>query len=201
VEHLFLIAGLGNPGSEYAQTRHNAGFMVLDRFAARRKVAWKEEGKFQARVGRTDYEGRRLLLVEPLTYMNSSGQAVQAVVTYFKVPLSQLLVVVDDADLGLGEIRLRANGSSGGHHGLESIEQHVGTREYARQRIGIGRRADGVREITDFVLGRFAGTELPVLEMVLERARKQIECWVTAGVQKAMNEFNGLVEPPVVKES
>jgi PTH1 family peptidyl-tRNA hydrolase len=112
-----------------------------------------------------------------------------------------LLVVVDDADLGIGEIRLRGSGSSGGHHGLESVEQHLATREYARLRIGIGRRTDGVREITGHVLGRFAAEERLLLDAVLQRACDQMECWVSAGLKKAMNDFNGAVNPPLAKEN
>lgn len=132
--------------------------------------------------------------------MNLSGVAVQSVVGFYKVPLQRLLVVVDDADLPFGEIRLRAQGSSGGHHGLESIEACLGSREYARVRIGIGRRMEGVREITGHVLGRFEEGDLPVLSGMLDRACDQIECWLTAGISQAMSKFNGIINPPQVKE-
>lgn len=122
--------------------------------------------------------------------MNSSGESVAPLMAFYRVPLARFLVVVDDADLPLGEIRLRASGSSGGHHGLESIEQHLGTRAFARQRIGIG-RATGAREITDYVLGRFHSTEASAADKVLTMACDQVECWLTAGIQKAMNRFNG----------
>ena len=135
---------------------------------------------------------RRVLLCEPQTYMNSSGEAVGAVVAFYRVPLAGLLVVVDDADLPLGEIRLRPGGSSGGHHGLESIEQHLGTREYARLRIGIGRQS-GAREITGYVLGRFSSTEAALVDRVLTVASDQAETWLEAGIQKAMSQFNGVV--------
>jgi PTH1 family peptidyl-tRNA hydrolase len=133
--------------------------------------------------------------------MNLSGLAVRAVAAFYKIAVERVLVVVDDADLPLGEIRMRSSGSSGGHHGLESIEQHLGTREYARVRVGIGRRADGVRQITDYVLGRFEQADMPLLDAVLERACNQIECWLTAGVAKAMNDFNGMINTPLVKEN
>jgi peptidyl-tRNA hydrolase, PTH1 family len=201
VETLHLIVGLGNPGRDYALTRHNTGFMVVDRFAARRRAVWKTERRFQARVARVEFEGRSVVLCEPQTFMNSSGSAVQAVATYYKVPIGQLLVAVDDADLPLGGIRMRPGGSSGGHHGLESIEQHLGTREYARVRIGIGRRSEDTREITDYVLGRFTSGEMSLLEASLDRTCDQMECWVTDGVKKAMNEFNGMINTPLVKES
>ena len=201
MENTYLIAGLGNPGAEYAGTRHNVGFMAVAQFAVCLHAAWKTEERFQVRLARADIEGRKLLLGQPQTFMNSSGASIRALADYFKVPLSRLLVVVDDADLSLGEIRLRARGSSGGHHGLESVEEHVGTRSFARLRIGIGRRTDGVREITDYVLGKFQREERKLLETVLERVVRQIECWVTDGIQRAMNEFNGAIAAPPAKES
>ena len=137
---MYLMVGLGNPGSEYARTRHNAGFLVVQSLAEKWRAAWKYEKKFSARVAHAEREGRRVLLCEPQTYMNSSGEAVGSVMEFFRVPASRLLVAVDDADLPFGEIRLRPSGSSGGHHGLESIEQHVASREFARLRLGIGRK-------------------------------------------------------------
>jgi PTH1 family peptidyl-tRNA hydrolase len=125
--------------------------------------------------------------------MNLSGEAVRAVMDFYKLPPKQLLVAVDDADLPLGEIRLRAGGSSGGHHGLESIEQQLATREFARLRVGIGRR-EGARAITDHVLGKFAAGDAALLEKVLARAADQAECWLTGGIEKAMNQFNGVVD-------
>ena len=125
--------------------------------------------------------------------MNLSGEAVGALKNFYQLPLSRLLVAVDDADLPLGEIRLRARGSSGGHHGLESVEQHLATREFARLRLGIG-RADGAREITDYVLARFDPAERGLMEQVMERAADQVECWLAGGIEKAMNQFNGNVE-------
>jgi peptidyl-tRNA hydrolase, PTH1 family len=200
VENVSVIVGLGNPGREYAQTRHNAGFLAVESFAQRRRATWKEQSRFQARWARTELEGRLVVLCEPQTYMNASGIAVQAVTAYFKAALDRLLVIVDDADLPLGTIRMRPSGSSGGHHGLESIEQHLGTREYARIRIGIGRK-DEAREITNYVLGRFADSELSLLQANLERVCDQIECWLRAGVRKAMSEFNGTINTAVAKES
>jgi PTH1 family peptidyl-tRNA hydrolase len=189
---LHLIVGLGNPGAEYAKTRHNAGFLAVERLAGRWQAGWAYEKKFNARVARAERGERRVLLTEPQTYMNSSGEAVGALAAFYQVPLKRLLVVVDDADLPLGELRLRAGGSSGGHHGLESIEQHLGTREFARLRIGIGRAA-GAREITDYVLGRFSAAEAALADEVLTVACDQVECWLNDGIQKAMNQFNGVV--------
>ena len=184
--------GLGNPGAEYARTRHNAGFLVTERLAQRWQAAWSYERKFNARVASAQRGQERVLLCQPQTYMNSSGEAVGPLAAFYGVPLAALLILVDDADLPLGELRLRPNGSSGGHHGLESVEQHLGTRQYARLRIGIGRQP-GAREITDYVLGRFHSTEAALVDKVLTVASDQVECWLDAGIQKAMSQFNGVV--------
>ncbi|HYE30127.1 MAG TPA: aminoacyl-tRNA hydrolase [Methylomirabilota bacterium] len=189
---LSLIAGLGNPGAEYARTRHNIGFLLADLLAERWKVNWKEERKFRARVGQGTLGERRLVLCEPLTYMNASGEAVASVRDFYKVPNSQLLVLVDDADLPFGALRLRGDGSTGGHHGLESVESHLGTRQYARLRLGIGRRDQTVRDIHDHVLGRFSADEMPALTKILDRAANQVECWLNEGLAKAMSLYNGL---------
>ena len=192
MENLYLVVGLGNPGAEYARTRHNAGFMLAERLAQRWQAGWAFEKKFNARLARAEQRERRVLLCEPETFMNSSGEAVAAVAEFFRVAVSRLVVAVDDADLPLGQLRLRPGGSSGGHHGLESIEQHLGTREYARLRIGIGRQ-DGAREITGYVLGRFGSTEAALVDKVLNVAADQVETWLAAGIQTAMSQFNGAV--------
>src|SRR5438477_846934 len=194
MENRYLIVGLGNPGAEYVRTRHNAGFMVVERLAALWKAKWALHERFASRLAKAERDGRKAMLCQPQTYMNQSGEAVGKLIEYFRVPLEQLLVVVDDADLPLGEIRLRPRGSSGGHHGLESIERRLGTRAYARLRIGIGRTAVAAREITNYVLGRFNAEETPLLEKVLDRAADQIECWLSAGIGTAMNQFNGAVQ-------
>lgn len=192
MDSLYLIVGLGNPGSEYARTRHNAGFLVLGRLAERWRSDWAFEKKFNARLARAERSNRRVLLCEPQTFMNASGESVAAVKDFFRVALARLLVVVDDADLPLGHLRLRPGGSSGGHHGLESVEQHLGSRDYARLRVGIGRQ-DGAREITRHVLGRFGSTEAALADKVLTVASDQAETWLEAGIQKAMSQFNGVV--------
>ena len=188
----FLIVGLGNPGREYAQTRHNAGFLLVERLVKRWHANWNRGKKFDARLARANVEGRQVWLGQPQTFMNASGEAVGALVKFYRVPGAGVLVAVDDADLPLGEIRLRPSGSSGGHHGLESVEQHLGTRDYARLRIGIGRKA-GKREITDYVLGRLNAAESALMDKVLDVACDQAECWLREGTQKAMNQFNGAI--------
>jgi peptidyl-tRNA hydrolase, PTH1 family len=193
MESWYLIVGLGNPGAEYARTRHNAGFMLADLLAERWRANWNNEKKFQARVAKAEWQGKRVLLCEPQTYMNASGEAVGGLVQFYQLPLTQVLVVVDDADLPLGEIRLRPGGGAGGHHGLESVASHLGSKEYPRLRIGIGRK-DATRQIVGHVLGKLAADEMVVMEKVLARATAQLECWLTHGLQKAMSQFNGVIE-------
>ena len=194
MENRYLIVGLGNPGAEYAGTRHNAGFMVVERLAGRWRAKWALDDKFMSRLAKVERDGRRLMLGQPQTYMNQSGEAVGKLTKYFRIPLERLLAVVDDADLPLGEIRLRRQGSSGGHRGLKSIEQHLGSREYARLRVGIGRAPGAAREITDHVLGRFTAEESALLKKALDRAADQIECWLKDGIAKAMSQFNGAAQ-------
>ena len=193
-DNLYLIVGLGNPGKEYDGTRHNVGFALVERLAKGWRADWELKKKFSSRLAQVDRDGRRMVLCKPQTYMNASGEAVAAVCDYYKLSPKHVLILVDDADLSLGTIRLRPDGSSGGHHGLESIEQHLGTRAYARLKIGIGRREQDGRQISGYVLSRFASDEKKVVEQVLERASQQVECWLNAGVQEAMNKFNGAIQ-------
>jgi peptidyl-tRNA hydrolase, PTH1 family len=196
MENPYLIVGLGNPGADYARTRHNVGFVVVERLAERWRASWALEKKFNARLARAEREVRRVLLCKPQTYMNSSGEAVRAVTAFYDVAPARVLVVMDDADLPLGHLRLRPSGSAGGHHGLESIEQHLGTREYPRLRVGIGRQ-EGAREITGHVLGRFGSTEAKLADKVLTVAADQAATWLEAGIQKAMSQFNGMIDDSV----
>ena len=167
----------------------------MDQLAERWRADWKSEKKFRARIARAELNERQALLCKPQTFMNSSGEAVTAMVNFYRVELPRVLVIVDDADLPLGQLRLRPSGSSGGHHGLESVERHLGSREYARLRIGIGRTA-GPREITGHVLGRFSSTEAELADKVFAVASDQAECWFNDGIQKAMNQFNGTIVGP-----
>jgi PTH1 family peptidyl-tRNA hydrolase len=193
MEPMHLIVGLGNPGADYAKTRHNAGFLLVEKLAEQWQAGWTNERKFQARVARAECASKKVLLAEPQTFMNLSGEAVGALVKFYQLPLEKILVVVDDADLPLGEIRLRPGGGTGGHHGLESVTQHLGSKDFARLRIGIGRKNEA-REITGHVLGKFGADESALLEKVLERAANQMAYWLDAGLQKAMNQFNGVVD-------
>jgi PTH1 family peptidyl-tRNA hydrolase len=187
-----LIVGLGNPGAQYSRTRHNAGFLLVEKLAVRWKIGWSDEKKFKSRAAQVQRNGERVWLCQPQTFMNLSGEAVEPMMKFYQLPLARLLVAVDDADLPFGSIRLRPGGSSGGHHGLESIEKHLGSQATARLRIGIG-RLDGMREISNHVLGKFDASDSVLLEQVLTRAAEQAECWLDTGIEKAMNQYNGAV--------
>jgi peptidyl-tRNA hydrolase, PTH1 family len=182
-----LIVGLGNPGSEYARTRHNAGFMVLERLATRHGITGVKS-RFSAGVLDGQVAGHRCLLVQPMTFMNRSGQTVAEAVNFYKLELKDLLVVVDEAALPVGSIRLRATGSAGGHNGLSDIENRLGTQDYPRLRIGVESPTRASRK--DFVLGRFTEEQLADLDPALERACDAIECWLNDGIDKAMSLFN-----------
>lgn len=196
MENLHLIVGLGNPGAKYARTRHNVGFRLVEELGNRWQAIWKTEKKFFAHTARVERNGKPVMLAQPQTFMNASGESVGAMMAYYRLKPAQLVVAVDDADLPLGEIRLRSRGSSGGHHGLESIEKHLGTQDFGRLRIGIGRTEDGRREITDYVLTPFSGPDAAMVEKVLTAASEQIECWLVSGIEKAMSQFNGALKGP-----
>ena len=186
-----IIAGLGNPGPEYAGTRHNAGFMVIECLVSRWGGVWEKAPKFQADLVPSRRSGRRVWLCRPRTYMNLSGEAVGALARYYQVPIEQVMVVVDDADLPLGTVRMRGEGGNSGHRGLESVEGALGGRGYGRQRIGIGRASAGRGEMVGHVLGRFTPEEQGWMSRVVQRAADQLECWLADGVVMAMNRFNG----------
>src|SRR3954463_7445000 len=194
MERWCVVAGLGNPGSQYSRTRHNIGFMAVERLADRWRASWSREPKFKARLARSDRDEQKVLLCEPETFMNCSGDALEPLTRFYQVERQNTLVVMDDADLPLGVIRLRPDGSSGGHHGLESIQERLGTTEIPRLRLGIGRTDPVVREITNHVLSPFRSEETELLEKVLTRACDQIECWLADGISSAMNRFNGTIK-------
>lgn len=183
----FLIVGLGNPGAEYETTRHNAGFMTLDAFAARRNATFRTDRL--GALAETSFRGKQLLLLKPSTYMNNSGRAVAYWLTQGKVPLEQLLVVVDDLALPLGTLRLRLQGSDGGHNGLKDIASQVGSQRYARLRLGIGHEFARGKQV-DFVLNSFSAVEQPLLNETLARACDALEMALSMGFQRAMNQIN-----------
>lgn len=190
---MWMVVGLGNPGSRYRQTRHNVGFDVAERLAARLGArAWRDTPL--ASILTVQLEGEELVLVRPLTYMNESGRAV-ARLRPPQLPLERLLVVADDIHLPVGTLRLRPSGSPGGHNGLRSVEAHLGTRAYPRLRIGVGEPPDPAYQVA-YVLSRFGPRERQVLEVALERAVDAILCWARAGIGPAMSRYNGPVDPP-----
>ena len=191
-----LIVGLGNPGSKYKGTRHNVGFMAVEKLADLWAVSWSEEKKFKARMSRAVLGEKTIHLCEPLTYMNLSGETVRAVLDYCRIETAKMLIVVDDANIDLGEVRLRIDGGTGGHNGLGSVEQHLATLEFSRLRIGVGRPAEVRQELSSHVLGLFVGGEMVILDRVLGRVVQQVECWLQHGAEQAMNKFNGKLEFP-----
>jgi len=179
-----MVVGLGNPGSRYAGTRHNAGFIVVDALAERwRALDWKRRGEARISLDRE----RSTLLVEPQSYMNLSGHPVLSLATYYKVPPARILVVVDELDLPFGTLRMRARGSSGGHNGLKSLIEALG-QDFPRLRIGIGRAHEG--DAVDRVLGKFTEDERTALPAIVDRAVAGIETWLAHGVTAAMNFVN-----------
>lgn len=184
----YLIAGLGNPGREYRQTRHNIGFMLLDHLATSLKITFSRV-ESKSLFTRGDYSGRRLLLVKPQTYMNLSGQAIGALRRYYKVPQENVLIVYDDVDLPFGLLRLRPAGGAGGHKGMLSIIERLGTQEIPRLRLGIG-RPPGRMEAADYVLQEFSPAESSELPAILERGVEAVYTYVTLGIAAAMNRYN-----------
>ncbi len=183
-----LIVGLGNPGPQYAHTRHNAGFMVVDRLAERYGIAWRSE-RGPSLLGWGQLEGCPAGLMKPLTFMNRSGLAVGEVVRYYRIPLERLLVVYDDLHLPLGRIRLRPGGSAGGHNGVEDIIRTLGTTNFPRLRIGIGQAYAKGRQ-ADYVLSPFAQEEGPLVEVALTRACQAAITFACEGLHTAMNRYN-----------
>lgn len=184
------MAGLGNPGLKYVRTPHNAGFAVLDLLAERLGTTWREESRHTAWTARVRAEMADLLLVKPLTYMNASGRAVGALLRYYNVASSDLVVVSDDADLPAGRLRIRTEGGSGGHRGLESVIEACGTEAFTRVRVGVGRGAADMGLI-DHVLGRLSASDEEALRQTVDVAADAVLCLVAQGAVAAMNRFNG----------
>jgi PTH1 family peptidyl-tRNA hydrolase len=192
-----LIVGLGNPGPEYANTRHNVGFMVVDELSRRHRIPVKTL-KHSARTGEGEIHGEPAALAKPLTYMNVSGQAVGPLLRRHSLPPAHLIVVYDDADLPLGKLRLRARGSAGGHGGLKSIIGTLGTDEFPRVRIGIGRSGRG--DMVGHVLGGFRREEREAIEHAIQRAADAVEAILIDGIEPAMNRFNAAEPDATDKE-
>lgn len=184
----FLIAGLGNPGRRYQKNRHNVGFMLMNHVAARLDVHFSTV-ESKSLITKTDYQGRRLILAKPQTYMNLSGQAISSLVRFYKIPLENLLIAVDDIDLPLGTLRIRPSGGSAGQKGMASIIDHLGTQDFPRLRIGID-RPTGQRGAAHYVLEDFSSRELELLQDILERSVDAVLTFTSEGLEKAMTAYN-----------
>ena len=182
-----IIVGLGNPGRKYDGTRHNVGFEVIDRLASAPGVSGFSS-RFQAQIAEAREDAEKVLLVKPETFMNLSGLAVRQLVDFYQAPLSDLLVVCDDVNLPLGKLRFRARGTHGGHNGLRDIQNHLGTTEYSRLRIGVD--APGMDDMVNHVLGRFRPTEKKVIDEGISLATQATVVWVRQGIQTCMNQYN-----------
>ncbi len=179
-----LIAGLGNIGDKYCFTRHNAGFMVLDKLALDNNFSFREESKLKCFLAKSN----DIIYIKPTTFMNLSGEAVRAVMDYYKIDVKDILIVYDDIALDLGRIRFRANGSDGGHNGIKSVIKHVGTKEFDRLKIGIGPQPNIPSE--NYVLQNFPKDQLETLKDVLKKSDEAIKFYLENDIQKAQNKFN-----------
>lgn len=185
----YLIVGLGNPGSRYVATRHNAGFMVVGEFARRHGLGFSTK-QANAEVARGNIGGVKVIVTRPQTFMNNSGQAVRALSHFYKIPTERILIIYDDIALPVGTIRIREKGSAAGHNGVTSIIQQLGTQNIARIRVGVDRPADSRHSQIDWVLGRFTKDEQPIMEESIRRAAEAVEAILEIGIERAMNKYN-----------
>lgn len=183
------IVGLGNPGVKYELTRHNAGFMVVDNLVEECGGSW-QSARGEGLMARIDLAGARVAVGKPATYMNLSGRFVSGLTRYFKVVPEDVLAVYDDVDLPLGTLKLARGGGTAGHKGVKSIIEELGTRDFPRLRIGIG-KPEGARDVSGYVLGRFSDRELTIVTQVIEDALDAIRTWTESGIETAMNRHNG----------
>jgi PTH1 family peptidyl-tRNA hydrolase len=191
-ETTYLIVGLGNPGREYKDNRHNVGFMLIDRLSVRLNARLTRV-QAKALVGSVPYEDNKIILAKPQTYMNLSGQSIQGLARFYKIPLENMVVAHDDLDLPFGTIRIRPGGGPGGQKGVASAIERLGTKDFRRLRIGIG-RPPGCMDPAGYVLQNFAKTDLILLSEILDRAAEAALTLVTEGLNAAMNKFNGEVQ-------
>lgn len=185
----WLIVGLGNPGGKYEETRHNVGFMVADELGERGKFSIQKV-KYHALTNTATIGGQGALVMKPTTYMNLSGEAVGEAVRFYKIPPDHVLVISDDVDLPLGKLRIRTNGSAGGHNGLKSIIQHLGSDQFPRLKVGVGGKPHPDYDMADWVLSKFQGEDKKLIDETVKRAADAVECFLKDGPQKAMNRFN-----------
>ena len=186
----WLLVGLGNPGTQYENTRHNVGFLVADELAERQNAPIQRL-KFKALTNIFTISGEKVLVMKPVTYMNLSGEAVRQAVDFYKIPPERVLVVSDDTALAVGRLRIRKGGSAGGHNGLKNIIQHLGTDQFPRVRVGVGEKPHPDYDMADWVLGKFQGEDKKVIDGAVKRAADAVECLLKEGPDRAMNRFNG----------
>ena len=186
---MFIIAGLGNPGREYAHTRHNVGFDTIDVLADMYRID-VDTKKHKALIGKGIIEGQKVILAKPQTYMNLSGESIRELVDFYKIDeTSELIIIYDDISLNPGQLRIRLKGSAGGHNGIKSIIQHLGCQEFLRIRVGVGEKPVGY-DLADYVLGHFTGEERKVMDEAADRAVEAIHMILTEDIDKAMNHYN-----------
>ena len=186
----WLLVCLGNPGDKYENTRHNVGYMVADELAERQSKPIQRL-KFKALTNVLTISGEKVLVMKPITYMNLSGEAVRQAADFYKIPPDRVLVISDDTALALGRLRIRTKGSAGGHNGLKSIIQHLGTDQFPRLRVGVGEKPHPDCDMADWVLGKFTGEDKKTIEATVKRAADAVECILSEGIDRGMGKFNG----------
>lgn len=187
-----LIVGLGNPGGKYHETKHNIGFMVVDRIAEEKSVSFAEDKNFKAEIGSFFQNGEKIYLVKPTTFMNNSGISVRALLTYFNIGVEDLIVIYDDLDMAVGKIRFRQKGSAGGHNGIKSIIAHIGTQEFDRIKVGIGRPERQHKVVINHVLGKFQGDDYITIQLTLEKVKEAIYFYLSGqSFDAVMQKYNG----------
>lgn len=186
---MYLIVGLGNPGSKYAKNRHNIGFRVVESLADSNGIKMDTD-KHKGLIGKGAIEGEKVILAKPLTYMNLSGECVRAVADFYKIPMENVIVVFDDISLDVGKLRIRKKGSAGGHNGIKSIISHLGGESFPRLKFGVGDKPSGM-DLADYVLGNFSSADEQILKDAIVRACDAVRCMISEGPDSAMNKYNG----------
>lgn len=186
----WLLVCLGNPGDQYENTRHNVGFLVADQLGERYHLPIQRL-KFKALTNLFPISGEKVLVMKPVTYMNLSGEAVRPAADFYKIPPEHIIVISDDTTLDVGKLRIRKGGSAGGHNGLKSIIQQLGTDQFPRIRVGVGKKPHPDYDLADWVLGKFQGEDKKAIDAAVERCADAVECLIKEGPDRAMNKFNG----------
>lgn len=199
IQDMKVIVGLGNPGTKYAGTRHNIGFDTVTALADKYSIKLKDK-KFNGLIGEGFIEGEKVMLVQPQTYMNLSGECVGMIAGFYKLDAEDIIVICDDINLDTGRLRIRAKGSAGGHNGLKNIIAHLGTEAFPRIRIGVGEKTEGW-DLADYVLARFSGEDEATMRKAIKNAVGAVETWISYDIGKAMNLYNVNPNPKPKKES